>query len=1069
MAHRFSSNDVMKQLHDFQCATVEHAFHRLYLDDDSSRRFLVADETGLGKTHVARGIIAKTIEHLQDDDSVRRIDIVYVCSNIDIADQNLRKLTVTGTHRATPATRLTMLVGQPELFKPLSDETTKPVTFVSFTPATSFDFGWQTGKAEERAILYLLLRDIWDHRKVQDTALRRILQGSVNTLDNFNWYIESKVKERTGRDGLMQWEENIHQLFLDTFKQSNLCGDVEGLIAEVTGKSGLAIEQKKQARKLTADMRQMLARCSVRALEPDLIILDEFQRFNDLLTTGDGCSDAAELANHLFQQDTARVLLLSATPYKPYTLANEAENGEDHYRDFFKTLNFLDAGNGRIEVIRESLAEFRRAILAGKGIGDIRETLENHLTKLLCRTERPLTESNGTGTITIIKSSAAMAHDLAGYVALHRLAEAVEAPLSVEYWKSAPYFANFLDGYRMGERLKDALKDEVRFHDLLPMLRSTQRIRRRDVSRLKKLDWGNARLRQLAEDTVETGIWKLLWLPPSMPYHKSAGVYKEFSGRSLTKRLIFSSWVAAPSAIASLLSYEAERSIAKSANRHEDWQHKRRSFRPRLQYRLEDGRPASMTTLMLFWPNPSLAEITDPLDAARETPDCQLSIIELDAWARNRLAAHADPDLPESSGSVATPWYWAKAIGYARESVASEAIFRADDSDLVAPFITETKSPEENESGELSKGLLEHIQTAQLLLSGEYADLPKEKPKGLNMMLARVGLVAPGNVAWRSLKRFAGQNVTHLGLWQAAAVLANGFRSLFNRPESTLLLDGMYASDDGSYWKAVLNYCRDGNLQAVLDEYLHHVAEADGISTESDEGIMALALAGKRALSIRAARYVATDLDSPEGEGISFHSRFALRFGSVRQDQDDMRLPEVRAAFNSPFWPFILASTSIGQEGVDFHWWCHAVVHWNLPSNPVDFEQREGRVSRYKGHSIRKNVADSFRSQAFRSGATDIWKSVFEIAKSADRQGVGDLVPYWIYPGPAKVERHILEFDFSRDANQWQRLRESLVLYKLAYGQPRQEDLVELLSRRGIIADAADIETYRIRLHPGKQ
>jgi hypothetical protein len=54
------------------------------------------------------------------------------------------------------------------------------VTFVSFTPATSFDFGWQTGKAEERAVLYLLLSEsIESERGAQDTALRRILQGSV--------------------------------------------------------------------------------------------------------------------------------------------------------------------------------------------------------------------------------------------------------------------------------------------------------------------------------------------------------------------------------------------------------------------------------------------------------------------------------------------------------------------------------------------------------------------------------------------------------------------------------------------------------------------------------------------------------------------------------------------------------------------------------------------------------------------------------------------------------------------------------------------------------------------------
>lgn len=56
----------------------------------------------------------------------------------------------------------------------------------------------------------------------------------------------------------------------------------------------------------------------------------------------------------------------------------------------------------------------------------------------------------------------------------------------------------------------------------------------------------------------------------------------------------------------------------------------------------------------------------------------------------------------------------------------------------------------------------------------------------------------------------------------------------------------------------------------------------------------------------------------------------------------------VREAFNSPFRQFILATTSIGQEGLDFHSYCHRVGRWNLPHNPVDMEQREGRANRYK-------------------------------------------------------------------------------------------------------------------------
>lgn len=48
----------------------------------------------------------------------------------------------------------------------------------------------------------------------------------------------------------------------------------------------------------------------------------------------------------------------------------------------------------------------------------------------------------------------------------------------------------------------------------------------------------------------------------------------------------------------------------------------------------------------------------------------------------------------------------------------------------------------------------------------------------------------------------------------------------------------------------------------------------------------------------------------------SIRRRFALRFGDGKADErdDDLRSEYVRRAFNSPFRPFILASTSIGQD-----------------------------------------------------------------------------------------------------------------------------------------------------------
>ena len=63
-------------------------------------------------------------------------------------------------------------------------------------------------------------------------------------------------------------------------------------------------------------LRSLLATTCIKALEPDLVILDEFQRFKGLLS---GTDPAADLARDLFDYSGAdgrqtRVLLLSATP-----------------------------------------------------------------------------------------------------------------------------------------------------------------------------------------------------------------------------------------------------------------------------------------------------------------------------------------------------------------------------------------------------------------------------------------------------------------------------------------------------------------------------------------------------------------------------------------------------------------------------------------------------------------------------------------------------------------------------------------------------------------------------------
>jgi hypothetical protein len=1049
----FVAASVLSELHDFQLASTEHAFRRLFVDADSTRRFLIADETGLGKTHVAKGVIAKTIETLQHRDDIKRIDIVYVCSNADIADQNLAKLVVTGDHRPTPAKRLTMLVADHELLTPSTDDGIKPVTFVSFTPATSFEFGWQTGKARERAVLFELLREHLDLSRPEQTALKRILLGTVSRLTRFEHYIVV-VRATTGG----RWEPNIQRAFLRAFDRSTLRPRALDLIERITGRKSLTLEESEECSRLIAALRQQLARQSVHALEPDLVILDEFQRFKNLL---DPETEAGELAATLFDQPDAHVLLLSATPYKAFTYAEEAEAGDDHYSDLLRTLGFLANGEESVEPIRGGLADLRQHALSGESVVEVRADLERRLRKLLSRTERPSLGDDEMLSEVLVETDAVEAVDLAGYVALHRLAEALEAPLTVEYWKAGPYFANFLDGYKVGAQLKEAIKDPAQRADLRPLLRATQRLRGAEIQRFRQLDWGNARLRRLAADTVDRGWWRLLWVPPSLPYYGFGGAYATDAATGVTKRLIFSSWVAAPSAIASLLSYEAERSIHAGARRFENTPDARTAIRRRLDYRLDGNRPAAMTTLALFWPSPAIAAVTDPLDAAREVAGSTRDAASVLAWAAQQAAAVAGPS-GTSSAAAATAWYWAAPLLSDGATEVGDPTAELSDSEAVDAL--SATSDTQGSADEPSRVLLAHIDLARRTIEGFRPDA--DRPPDLVDVVALLGVAAPGNVSWRALRRVAGGDVTVEGLWQAAAVLASGFRALFNRPEVILLLDQIDPQDESAYWQVVARYCFDGNLQAVIDEYVHHLAEAEGIDASDDEGLLEIAETARRALTIRPARYVALDPARPNGEGIPFLSRFALRFGNIRQDAEDVRLPEIRGAFNSPFWPFVLATTSIGQEGVDFHWWCHAIVHWNLPANPVDFEQREGRVNRYKGHAVRKNVATKYRTAALEASADDVWRELFALAAVERDPRLGDLKPYWVFAGDAKIERYVMGFPLSRDLSRWEELRDMLALYRLAYGQPRQDDMVSLLARRGIAADESRMSELRLDLRP---
>jgi len=151
----------LSRLKDFQLRTVDYVFKRLY--EDGAKRFLIADEVGLGKTFVARGVVARAIDHLWPDlDRLRRIDVVYICSNGDIVRQNVNRLNVFDPDEEDEehknqgfASRLTLL---PLYLKDLDD---RPLNFIALTPGTSFNKRSSGGIADERRLIYHMLRRTW--------------------------------------------------------------------------------------------------------------------------------------------------------------------------------------------------------------------------------------------------------------------------------------------------------------------------------------------------------------------------------------------------------------------------------------------------------------------------------------------------------------------------------------------------------------------------------------------------------------------------------------------------------------------------------------------------------------------------------------------------------------------------------------------------------------------------------------------------------------------------------------------------------------------------------------------
>lgn len=1081
----------LQPLKTFQRRTVDYVFRRLYRE--GGKRFLVADEVGLGKTLVARGVIARAIEELWPRlDELKRIDIVYICSNGDIARQNINRLNVfNGEHgdsnHLSFATRLTML----PLYLNKLDE--NPVNFISFTPGTSFNLQSSGGIGDERAMLFKMLAAPWDFSR--DRRRRKAASYIFRLgIDKKNWpgYLNRAarvIKERGG----------IAPALMKAF------------LAELEGKSGIreyfeqlvhafmSQESINESRiRFLGNIRRSLALVCVRRLEPDLVILDEFQRFKNLL---DGEDDAASLAQELLSYrdectDT-KVILLSATPYRLYTTHNT--NGtESHHEDLLRTVEFLLESKAARDQFEQDLRAYGedlfQAAAAGRKVRpELVATLEQRLRRVMVRTERLGASGNRGGMLTsgIVTTTELAAEDLEQFALVDSAANVLNTGEPIEYWKSAPFLLNLMDhhGYRLKERFLAEIRTELNGALLAQAIKAGAQalIDWSDIERYGALPASNARLRSLTMLAQPDGATSMLWIPPALPYYRtSEGPYSRPLLGDLSKVLVFSSWLIVPKVISMLISYEAERCMVKGRREtgrtygYSDYSDRARL----LEFRMSEGRREQMTHMTLLYPCLTLASCIDPASFYGSDADGgQITDKEALTLATERvqeLIAGIVPFRSDDGGPEDQRWYWAVLALLDRKEDCVKSWLATRNDKIAWDKMVEARQNEGN--------FATYVSNFHQIINGQNIDELGRPPSDLPEIVARIALSSPAVTALRAILRAAGNPEDpkeRMHFLAGAARIALGFRSLFNMPMVTAMVRREHPTDERGYWRSVLAYSLGGNLQAVLDEYCHVLRGALGM-LDQEPSVVANGLATEiaAAVSLRTVNLELDEIAVDDASGRvhlgdrrrSIRCRYAMRFGDGRSDHEggglepqETRKEQVRQAFNSPFWPFVLTTTSIGQEGLDFHQYCRHIMHWNLPGNPVDIEQREGRIHRYKGHAVRLSVADYLSSGGSLSGIdplTDVWETLFRQVKEV----IGDeeeLIPYWLIPdGKYQIERHVPLYPLSREHARFEDLKQKLALYRLAFGQPRQEDLLTYLQNRSTTTAESGFEPVFIDLSP---
>lgn len=1039
------------ELKNFQEKTVNYVIKQF----KKHRRLLIADEVGLGKTHVANGVL---IELATLKKRSKTFQVIYICSNASVANQNIQKLIVPGLTKEENVsdTRLSMLHFL--LAKQYQDKNL--IKIIPITPETSFQFKHSGGTIKERALIYAILKRIPELRG----------SGYLISLES----LLAKGDSNTRSNSWPKFRDDYNKKLDELYRSTN--GEYpNNFIRRLTAKNYIIREVKdycerrskpqEEKRRILKKLRIVFSEVSTELLSPDLVIMDEFQRYRSLLTSEKN-SETDILTKKFFKgNNKTKILMLSATPFKLYTTQDEIianpSQYDDHFKEFLELMKFLFGSESEYREFTEIWFRYSKALQNSSSqteINKLKIEAENQLYKVICRTERISVMDSGdyiddTSTKESIRVET---EEIRSYIEFGKLLKILEADYSLplDFAKSCPFLLSF-----MRYKLKEKIEDEVKRHKI-HLNQGLLWLNPKDVKKYSNLPPVNAKLERLKEILFSNTCSELfLWVPPCKPYYSLEGVYSNVD--NFSKILVFSSWEMVPRMIGGLVSYEAGRlTIGEYINKH------KHEPKPILGFAVKNRKPQTMSLFTLLYPSRTLAKLYSPIVYLNGTiKKNKIKDIEKQITEELRLKIGnlkiSLKDTINQSRQEDSSWYYLAPMLFDMLDCKSHFDDWLQCVKTTKPKLSDDQSADDTVFDkhiyrlEEYKALFEYIDGKRSTSQIQLGPMPKD----LTKVLVNMTLGSPAVCLFRAI-----------GDVGFATSLALSFRKYFNRPESIAVVDlsTKTTEDKIPHWSKVLIYCKNGCLQSMLDEYLYLL---EGKSIKEKEELV------RENMEFRVRKYAIDTLESfmnrindnsKNEEQLSLSAHYAVGYLKDDDPDDKSAIVKTQEAFNSPFRPFVLASTSIGQEGLDFHRYCRKVMHWNLPSNPIDLEQREGRVNRYKCLAIRQNVVDKYGE--ITKFDKDIWSSLFQNAhEKENKRYKSDLVPFWCFgkDQKIKIERIVPMYPLSKDKVLYERLINILLLYRLTLGQPRQEEFLQnIKNKRKNFPDNKNLKKYFINLCP---